>query len=312
MYEGYVYKAVSYAYQAARSSEQYIREKIYLADNVMEMYEIAAKIEDPPEWNKKRTRLMEQLIRDKFRRNGDLRDKLKATENRELINSYADETVSNLFWGMVDGRGQNQLGRILEMVRSDIHNNLDLEKWIFMTFDLEKDKNLLPVIKLECLKSDQTKEEIKLEGKSYYTLGKLAGSDVLMTHQSISRRHACLICDAKDSVCLVDLSSKAGSFVDGAKVEGMVAIKLKTGSVINFGASTRKYTVIVDYSHIHKYLESKKKNLDSDLKILEQMNDPNASADVIKASLGVVENDTIFVSGLPDNPSNKAVQFFFG
>ncbi len=43
-YDGLVYKTVSHAYQAARSQEQYIREKIVRADTVMEMYEIAAKI----------------------------------------------------------------------------------------------------------------------------------------------------------------------------------------------------------------------------------------------------------------------------
>ena len=105
MFEGMVYKSVSFAFQAARTTEQYLREKIQLSDSAMEMYEIAARIDDPPEWSKKRVRVMEQLLRDKFRRNTDLRDKLKATEKRELINSYEDATVSNMFWGVVDGEG---------------------------------------------------------------------------------------------------------------------------------------------------------------------------------------------------------------
>lgn len=53
---------------------------------------------------------MEILVRDKFRRNKDLREKLIATENRELINTFSDLTSSNIFWGIVDGNGQNQLG----------------------------------------------------------------------------------------------------------------------------------------------------------------------------------------------------------
>ena len=48
---------------------------------------------------------MESCLRDKFRRNRQLMDKLKSTGNRELINSYADNSVSNLFWGMVDNKG---------------------------------------------------------------------------------------------------------------------------------------------------------------------------------------------------------------
>lgn len=53
---------------------------------------------------------METLVRDKFRRNKELREKLIATENRELVSTFTDLTVSNIFWGVVDGNGQNQLG----------------------------------------------------------------------------------------------------------------------------------------------------------------------------------------------------------
>src|SRR5688572_13273081 len=42
-YEGHLHNSVSHAFQAARSTEQYIREKIVKADTIMEMYEIAAK-----------------------------------------------------------------------------------------------------------------------------------------------------------------------------------------------------------------------------------------------------------------------------
>jgi 4-hydroxyphenylpyruvate dioxygenase-like putative hemolysin len=48
---------------------------------------------------------MESCLRDKFRRNKLLTDKLKQTGNRELINSYADNSVSNLFWGVVNNKG---------------------------------------------------------------------------------------------------------------------------------------------------------------------------------------------------------------
>ena len=50
---------------------------------------------------------MELLLRDKFRRNKDLRERLKATGDRELVNTYPDYSVSNIFWGVVGGKGQN-------------------------------------------------------------------------------------------------------------------------------------------------------------------------------------------------------------
>jgi hypothetical protein len=45
-----------------------------------ELWQIVCDIEDPPNWIKERLRIMELLLRDKFRRNKDLREKLKATE----------------------------------------------------------------------------------------------------------------------------------------------------------------------------------------------------------------------------------------
>lgn len=58
-------------------------------------------MDDPEDWNSKRLNYMEQLLRDKFRRNKDLRERLKVTGSRELWNSYEEESPSNLFWGMV-------------------------------------------------------------------------------------------------------------------------------------------------------------------------------------------------------------------
>ena len=44
---------------------------------------------------------MEKCIRDKFRRNKLLREKLQASEDRELINTFDEMSLSNLFWGIV-------------------------------------------------------------------------------------------------------------------------------------------------------------------------------------------------------------------
>ena len=147
-YKGLLYKSISHGYQAARSDKQHIREKIALADTAIELYDIASKIEDPENWIKVRLLVMEILLRDKFRRNKDLRERLKATANRDLINAYADLTLSNIFWGVVDNKGQNNLGRLLEEIRDDCNKNLELEKWTFMCFKLQDDKNFIPITKL--------------------------------------------------------------------------------------------------------------------------------------------------------------------
>ena len=311
-YEGLIYKAVSYAFQAARATEQYIREKIVRADTLMEMYEIAANIEDPPDWQKNRLKVMEMLIRDKFRRNSELREKLRATETRELINTFRDATVSNLFWGVVDKKGQNQLGRILELVRDDIHHNIDLEKWLFMTFNLEDDKNLIPVVELQVYKGDEKIETVRLQEKSHYSLGKLTGADVLMTHQSISRRHAMIIVDSKLGVCVMDLGSKCGSFLDNKKLEQCFPYKISNDSILTFGLSTRRYLVKFDYTAVEKYVAIKTKNIAKEIKIYEAYNeDPSADIESVKTALGLLAKDTIFVGGISDNTSQKELEEFF-
>ncbi len=310
-YDGLVYPSVSYAYQAARSTEQYIREKIVRADTLGEMYEIASKVDDPEDWGKLRIKVMEMLIRDKFRRNPDLREKLKATENRRLINSYGDATTSNLFWGMVDNEGQNQIGRILENIRNDIHQDIDLEKWLFTTFKLENNKHLLPKLQLDVLKGDEKIETIKLEGKEHYFLGKLAGSDVLMAHQSISRRHAALICESQLGVCIIDLGSKAGSFLNKEKAANCIPCRLKPGDILNFGASTRSYRLSVDYSDVEVYLNRRKREMKRQAEEMDALNNPLANPNALKASLGVKINDQIFVAGLPENAAHKDIEQFF-
>ena len=98
-YSGLIFPSVNAAFQAARTDNQHIRHKISLIDNPQELWEIAINIDDPPNWVKDRVRIMELLLRDKFRRNRDLRERLKLTGERVLINSYDDSSPSNLFWG---------------------------------------------------------------------------------------------------------------------------------------------------------------------------------------------------------------------
>jgi predicted NAD-dependent protein-ADP-ribosyltransferase YbiA (DUF1768 family) len=71
------------------------------------MYNVARTIEDSEGWAYKKLKVMEIITRDKFRRNKDLRERLAATENREIINTLSEKNEENLFWGIVGKQGQN-------------------------------------------------------------------------------------------------------------------------------------------------------------------------------------------------------------
>lgn len=59
-----------------------------------------------------------------------------------------------------------------------------------MSFKVEKDLHMVPLIELEVQKDDKKVEKVVLLEKSYYYLGQHKKNDVVLAHPSISRRHA--------------------------------------------------------------------------------------------------------------------------
>lgn len=62
---------------------------------------------------------MRQLVTDKFTRSNELRRRLLATEDAELVEGNA---WNDTFWGVCRGNGQNHLGRILMEVRDGLRD----------------------------------------------------------------------------------------------------------------------------------------------------------------------------------------------
>ena len=94
---------------------------------------------------------MEALLRDKFKRNNELRDRLQATQQRTLLNTLSGPaTEEKLFWGHVGKHGQNNLGKLLEKVRLSINDDSDLDHWMSTCFDLvDGDRSAMPTITLD-------------------------------------------------------------------------------------------------------------------------------------------------------------------
>lgn len=310
-YEGRLYPSVFHAFQAARSDLDHQRAKIALAESLQELYELATEIEDPHDWANKRLTVMEKCLRDKFRRHRELRERLRKTGNRELINTYADRSSSNLFWGMVDGKGQNHLGTLLQNIRLDIHTDKELQKWISMTFDLETDKMLLPKIKLDIYKQENLVGVETLKRAAYNIFGILPTSDVVVTHPSISRQHMATVVDRNMGVAIVDLGSKAGTILNGDRIMPHFPMVIKTGDWFGLAESTRIYKVTVDYAEVQEFLDKKQRNLQMDLKILSLQQNLSSKEEVMKAGLGMIKQDTVFLSNLPENCSEKEIREAF-
>lgn len=68
------------------------------------------------DWEKVKDDIMYQVIKSKFEQNEDLRLKLLATEDHELIEG---NTWNDTYWGVCRGRGKNMLGKTLMRVRNE-------------------------------------------------------------------------------------------------------------------------------------------------------------------------------------------------
>lgn len=306
-YEGILYPSVSHAFHAARSSDDSTRKAILHAESLAAVAKIAIRINDPENWQNKRLKIMEQLLRDKFRRSKELQEKLKATGNRELVMTYIEESPGNLFWGSVKGKtGQNQLGRILMKIRDDIKNDKELINWITNCFDLVKDIMIIPEISLTVNKDCTTIDHIKLSGKSFYIFGLLPTSDVVLAHPSISRIHAVILHDKNLGIVLIDLRSKAGTKLDGDVIRDHIPYRLKTGKKINFALSTRDYIVYIDTESLKRVYEKEKNKLNDDKKILEQLEKSNK--DIISKSFGLnMEGEDVFVNHIPKDAVDEEI-----
>jgi predicted NAD-dependent protein-ADP-ribosyltransferase YbiA (DUF1768 family) len=116
-FDGVLYPSASIAYQAARTDNLGVRQALSEVTTYEKFKEIALSIPNPVDWTFRKYKVMERLLRDKFKRNKELGGKLAATQPRGLINSYKQGGENEQYWGVVDGKGSNSLGKILISIR---------------------------------------------------------------------------------------------------------------------------------------------------------------------------------------------------
>ena len=108
--------------------------------------------------------------------------------------------------------------------------------------------------------------------------------------------------DQSQGVLLVDLNSKAKTFINNEPLIGLVAQPLQIGDSIQFGQSSRTYKVkTIDYSRIQNQFEKEAKDLERELNILKDFDENTSQIDpeTLKKHLGFVKQDTVHVSNIP-------------
>lgn len=115
--DGVLYPSASIAYQAARTDNPALRQALNEVETYEKFKQLAMSIPNPRDWAERKYRVMERLQRDKFKRNKEIYAKLAETHPKGLINSFKEGGEVEKYWGVVHGKGNNALGKILMGIR---------------------------------------------------------------------------------------------------------------------------------------------------------------------------------------------------
>lgn len=127
-FEGVIYRTSEHAFQAAKSTDENVREMIRNCDTPGRAKILGNKIQLRPDWNEIKVDIMYQIVKDKFNRNPDLAALLLKTEDATLVegNSWHDNIWGVCFCpGCRKKTGYNHLGRILMRVRKELKGGND-------------------------------------------------------------------------------------------------------------------------------------------------------------------------------------------
>jgi ribA/ribD-fused uncharacterized protein len=114
---GVLFPTVEHAYQASKTSDFELRERILRAPTPSRAKQMGKSVPLSPGWEARKLLVMEELLRWKFLI-PELRQQLLSTGNQTLVegNSWGDT-----FWGVCNSVGENNLGKLLMKIRQEIH-----------------------------------------------------------------------------------------------------------------------------------------------------------------------------------------------
>lgn len=125
-YGWYVYPSVENAYQAAKSTDHDVRRQ-FINITAGQAKRLGRTIEIRKDWENVKDRIMYELVYKKFENNDLIRKLLLETGYSTLIegNNWGDT-----YWGVCKGEGQNKLGKILMLVRSEFELDIHCKHWM--------------------------------------------------------------------------------------------------------------------------------------------------------------------------------------
>lgn len=121
--DGVEYPTVEHAFQAAKTLDPEVRQKIRDASTPGKAKRMGKALKlnmSVPAWNVVKVAIMYDLVKQKFSKEP-FRTKLLSTGDAELIES---NWWGDTFWGVCMGKGENNLGKILMRVREELRKEV--------------------------------------------------------------------------------------------------------------------------------------------------------------------------------------------
>ncbi|MCP1908954.1 ribA/ribD-fused uncharacterized protein [Bradyrhizobium elkanii] len=122
-FEGRVYATAEHAYQAGKAAKPAVREWILQAPTPALAAMAAHGLytwDIVPNWASIKIDRMRAVLRAKFSQHGDLQKLLLGTGSRRLVEAGTTNNAVNRFWGEVNGKGENTLGKLLMELREEL------------------------------------------------------------------------------------------------------------------------------------------------------------------------------------------------
>lgn len=114
LFDGYEYPTVEHAYQAAKTTDPASRHFIRSTSTPAAAKQGGKGVSLRKDWESVKTKIMAELVLQKFARHPDLRKNLLETGDAVLEEG---NTWGDTYWGVCNGQGKNMLGKILMRVR---------------------------------------------------------------------------------------------------------------------------------------------------------------------------------------------------
>ncbi len=113
------FPSVEHAYVAAKSMDPEFQLQVAAIEKAGDVKKLGRTVKLRPEWDQVKLNIMRMLVTKKFKSHDDLAWSLMATGDAELIEG---NTWGDTYWGVCKGVGENNLGKILMAIRTELQS----------------------------------------------------------------------------------------------------------------------------------------------------------------------------------------------